>query len=296
MLKRPSIAVLAAGTKGLSFLTDLAALHIPLVIATYEHPAPDEPMIEEFHAIASAIGSEVVVSRRPSLRDLNGAQLTFAAGWQFVLDPVPDGLVVLHDSLLPRYRGFAPTVSALIDGAEEIGVTAVLPTPRADDGAILSQSARPVTYPLQIADAFEQLRPCYLETALAVIEAWNGAVPKGTAQDESLATYGIWRDEHDFIIDWSWDAARVVRFIDAVGRPYEGARSSLDGQPVHIGQAQVVEDVTFVERHPGKVWRVGPTWAEVICGNGMVRVDQITNNAGEAVRISRLRTRFGPRA
>ena len=50
-------------------------------------------------------------------------------------------LLIFHDSLLPKLRGFNPTVTALIAGEIEIGVTAFSPiggdAPVADFGPIL---------------------------------------------------------------------------------------------------------------------------------------------------------------
>ena len=52
--------------------------------------------------------------------------MVFVVGWQYLL-PAQENIIVFHDSLLPKYRGFSPTVSALINGEKEIGVTAFSP-------------------------------------------------------------------------------------------------------------------------------------------------------------------------
>src|SRR6056297_1344349 len=48
-----------------------------------------------------------------------------AIGWKWLIDIERWKVVVLHDSLLPLYRGFNPLVTALIEGDSKIGVTAI---------------------------------------------------------------------------------------------------------------------------------------------------------------------------
>src|SRR5713101_10052442 len=50
--------------------------------------------------------------------------LGIAISWRWLIGS--RNLIVLHDSLLPKYRGFNPLVSALINGETKIGVTAIV--------------------------------------------------------------------------------------------------------------------------------------------------------------------------
>ena len=49
--------------------------------------------------------------------------------------------IVFHDSLLPKYRGFSPTPTAIMCGETEIGVTAILANEQVDQGEILVQKS-----------------------------------------------------------------------------------------------------------------------------------------------------------
>jgi methionyl-tRNA formyltransferase len=296
----PTIAVLGAGTKGLRFIADLAdRLHDAAIarVVTYAHAADGEPTVADFAAVTAEVGATLVESRRATPDDLAGVDLVFVVGWQFLFDDLGVDTVVFHDSLLPRHRGFAPTVAALIAGDDHIGVTALRPEEQADAGPVLAQVAVPVTHPLRIADAFELLRPCYVDAALEVLDGWSAGPLVGTPQDEASATFSIWRDDHDFEIDWTWPADRIVRFVHAVGPPYGGARSRVGDDPVIITTSHEIDDLAFSERHPGKVWRLGTgaegTGVDVVCGAGMVRVGSLTTPDGAPYAITRLRTRLG---
>jgi methionyl-tRNA formyltransferase len=294
----PAVAVLAAGTKGVRFIADLADRldHAAVTrVVTYAHAADGEPTVADFAAVAADVGATLVESRAATPDDLGDVDLVFVVGWQYLFDDLGVDTVVFHDSLLPRHRGFAPTVAALIAGDDHIGVTALRPVAAADAGPVLAQVAVAVTHPLRIADAFELLRGCYVDAALEVLHAWRQGPLVGTPQDEALATFSIWRDDHDYEIDWTWPADRIVRFIHAVGAPYGGARSHVRGDPVIVDVAHEIDDVAFSERHPGKVWRLGAdgTGVDVVCGTGMVRLGSLTTPDGEPYAINRLRTRLG---
>src|SRR5687767_5095942 len=67
------------------------------------------------------------------------ADHSFAVSWKWMIQA--KNLVVFHDSLLPRYRGFAPLVNMLIKGEEKIGVTALVAGKEYDSGNIIAQKA-----------------------------------------------------------------------------------------------------------------------------------------------------------
>ena len=61
------------------------------------------------------------------------------------------------------------------------------------------------------------------------------------SQMESEATYSVWRDEDDYLIDWTEDSDRIKRSIDALGFPYKGAKTKLNGEIVIVDDSK--EDI-----------------------------------------------------
>ena len=219
-----------------------------------------------------------------------------AAGWRWLIPERPGTtLVVFHDSLLPRYRGFNPLVTALIEGDAETGVTALLATGEYDRGDILGRVAVPLPRPLRIADAIELVAGAYGRLAAdlgARIAAGEPLV--GVAQDEDAASYSLWRDDADYEMDWSLPAPRLRDFVLAVGPPYAGARSRLAGEPVRVWDAAVEPDVAVANRTPGKVIFLRDGRPTVVCGRGLLRIDAMTRADGSScLPLTRFRTRFG---
>jgi methionyl-tRNA formyltransferase len=99
------------------------------------------------------------------------------------------GVVNLHPSLLPRYRGPCPTQTALFNNEQVTGVTAHYVTEKLDEGNILLQKSIPIAE----ADNDGQLRQKLARLAGAMIPELIGLFvdftkPAGTPQDHSLAT------------------------------------------------------------------------------------------------------------
>jgi methionyl-tRNA formyltransferase len=289
------MVLFAMNEKGLAVLRALlSAGHAGAIAAVVvqDDPAVGQDYSEEIASTARAAGVLTIGRAEP----IPPHAFSVAVGWRYMLRNEAK-LIVFHDSVLPRYRGFAPLVNALINGETEIGVTALWGEERYDSGAIIDQASVAVSYPLTIQQAIDTVVPLYERLVVDIVQKLvAGEQLAALEQDDRQATYSIWRDEDDYRIDWTEDAASVARFIDAVGAPYKGAFSHAGGQKLRILRAEVVEDeLTFELRHPGKVYSISNGAPAVICGEGLVRLISVVDaQTGESVLPwTRLRTRFG---
>ena len=216
-------------------------------------------------------------------------------GWRYlvpseVMDAVDGEVIVAHDSLLPRLRGFAPLPTAIIAGETETGVTYLRASQGVDDGRVLWQRGVPISPDDTIESLTEKILPLYAEGIQCYLE---GAWAEGTAQDESAATYSIWRDELDYRIDWSLDASVIERSVRALGPPYLGAQCVLRDDLVTIQKATVLDDLSFAIRQPGKVWALDEQGRPlIVCGRGLLRIDAATIDGTSIVPMKSLRNRF----
>lgn len=220
--------------------------------------------------------------------------LAIAVSWRWLIPATAAPLVVLHDSLLPKYRGFAPLVSALKNSEPVIGVTALFATSDFDRGDVIAREAIPVDYPITIAHAIELVSGCYQRLVLRMVQTLSaGMVLEGIPQQEAEASYSVWLDADDYLINWNQPAALIRRHIDSVGYPFQGAATRLDGRLIRVWAAEEEPDVVVENRAPGKtLFRMGDC-PVVICGTGLLRLTQVTDDAGNSLLpFSKFRCRF----
>jgi methionyl-tRNA formyltransferase len=223
------------------------------------------------------------------------ANFLLAIGWRWLIDKHPDQkLIVFHDSLLPRYRGFNPLVTSLINGDREIGVTALFGTNEYDKGDIISQWKKQIEYPMKIQSAIEIVSRGYSKLFLDIFKKISeGKEFKGKPQDERFATYSVWRDKEDYYIDWNQSSERIKRVVDALSFPYLSARSRIECKEVLIEDVEVVNDLIIENRNVGKVLFNSNCFPIVICGKGLLMVKKIFNSDREELFFKdKLRIRF----
>jgi methionyl-tRNA formyltransferase len=286
-----TVTICATGLKGEIFVTGLLSRGIrPALIISYDQRDDLSKSFSRLAEIATREKIEFLEQKYP-VSSMQG--LVFVVGWQYLLKDLGPFTVVFHDSLLPRYRGFAPTVTALINGEPEVGVTALSPSEIADEGPILCHASVPIKYPIKIAEALKLQAGLMVDLAVRIHPQWLQGSLASRAQNDSNATYSLWRDDADYEIDWSRSAEEIRRFIDAVGHPYMGARTSVDGEDIIVESASVVDDLRFEGRHLGKVWRIEEGCPIVVCGRGLLRVEDAHRPTGEHYEFRKLRIRMG---
>lgn len=288
------VAFLVAGVKGLSLFEELYEECTPSLVSSYQTKNTRDESVQRIQQICELSG--LPFAARPDLNTelLNNCDVVLIAGWQFLLPVVGPRFVVFHDSLLPKYRGFAPTVTALLNGDREIGVTAIQPSSEVDAGPVYGQLRVKIDYPITVRHAYALLKPAYGNLGRQIfLSLRKGAMPPAIAQEEAKRSFSIWRDSADGEIDWTLPAEIIKRKVDALGWPYEGAWSVYRGKKFWIDDVVVLPELNFSIRDPGKLWKVGTKSATVICGSGMIEIRTTRDEAGNAIEFSSLRERLG---
>ena len=215
-----------------------------------------------------------------------------AISWRWLLD-LPN-LIIIHDSVLPKYRGFAPLVNMLINGENEIGATAIFASNEYDKGEIIAQEKIAIQYPITIAEAINAVGNLYVNLVNQIISQGvsNSFQPK--VQNENEATYSLWLDQEDYFIDWNWTAEKIKRKIDACGFPYDGAKTILENDIIVVEKAEVEQDVQIENRTVGKVIFVKENCPIIVCGKGLLRLTAAKNvkTKENILPLSKFRLKF----
>jgi methionyl-tRNA formyltransferase len=137
------------------------------------------------------------------------------------------GLINVHASLLPRYRGASPIHHAVMAGDPVTGATIMRIVKELDSGPILAQAEVPIGPDDTAVDIERLVAGRGAELLLEIVDRLAaGAVPE-TAQDDALATYAPKLTKADGVIDWSRSADQIHNQIRGL-TPWPHAYAFLD--------------------------------------------------------------------
>ncbi|MFW2487085.1 formyltransferase family protein [Clostridium chromiireducens] len=255
----------------------------------------DEGIVEDYYGEIYTLccNNDIEFYNKNELISIN-TEYSFAVGWKWIIKEVRN-LIVLHDSILPKYRGFSPLVNALINGENELGVTALLANLDYDKGDLISQQKVKITYPIKISEAIDIISKLYSSIIIELCKKIiNNEKIKLSRQDDEVATYSLWRDNDDYFINWNDDAEKIKRFVDAVGFPYSGAKSLLDNKVIIIDDVDIEDDVIIENRDVGKVIFIKEKFPVIVCGKGLIKINEARyeESSLDIMPLKKFRTRF----
>ena len=134
-----------------------------------------------------------------------------------VLELFPKGIVNIHPSLLPRYRGATPVQTAILNGDKKTGISFIKMDEQLDHGEIIRQ----FEYDILDTDTFQTLcKRLFKESANSlkqVLSTYSSDL-KSTSQDHKHATFTKILKREDGYIDFSKFSS--IKNIDKISRAY----------------------------------------------------------------------------
>jgi methionyl-tRNA formyltransferase len=126
------------------------------------------------------------------------------------------GLINVHASLLPRWRGASPIERAIMDGDRETGVTIMRVVKALDAGAMLAVARTPID-PDETGDALEaRLSAIGASLLVSTLPALASGTAREVPQDEALVTLAPRIAKTDGLIDWDAPARAVHDTVRAL--------------------------------------------------------------------------------
>jgi methionyl-tRNA formyltransferase len=123
------------------------------------------------------------------------------------------GMVNVHASLLPRYRGAAPVHRAVIAGETETGVTIMRVVKALDAGPMLAAEQRPIADSETSEEVERDLATMGASLLVRVLDDIASGAARETIQDERLATYAPSLRKEEGRIDWGLPAKAIHDLI-----------------------------------------------------------------------------------
>jgi methionyl-tRNA formyltransferase len=201
----------------------------------------------------AALAAGVPVLEPPSGRDpelparlaATGADIGVACAFGYllpdaVLAAFPRGIINLHFSLLPAYRGAAPVQRALLDGVEATGVTTFQIDAGMDTGPMLL-AAEVAVDPREDAGALTaRLAEVGARLIVETLDALEASQLQPRPQPEAGASLAPKVTGEEARLDFSWPAARLADAVRAF-TPAPGAWTTHRGRRLKVTRATPAE-------------------------------------------------------
>jgi methionyl-tRNA formyltransferase len=185
---------------------------------------------------------------------------------QNVIDLAPQGIINVHASLLPKYRGAGPVQWAIVNGESRTGVTTMRIDAGLDTGDMLLKAETdigPEENALELGSRLAVLGAGLLVETLAGLDR---IVPE--KQDSSQATWAPLLKKEDGRLDWSQPAQAIHNRIRGL-QPWPGAQTVFRGLPLLIWKSRVGQGTGM----PGTVIRSRPL--TVAAGEGSLELLEV---------------------
>lgn len=132
---------------------------------------------------------------------------------EWLLAALPRGLINVHASLLPRYRGASPIHRAVIAGDADTGVTIMRVVQALDAGPTIAAATVPIgpDDTTTVVEAALAVRGAGL--LVATLDAIESGAAVETPQDDALATYAPKLSRAEAAVDWAKPAVALHNLI-----------------------------------------------------------------------------------
>lgn len=156
-----------------------------------------------------------------------------------VINKFKYGILNIHPSLLPRYRGPTPLQAALLNGDRKTGVTIMKINEAIDAGPIVAQEEFEIDQRYTSKDLGEILFERGADLFLDILPLYLRGKIQLRPQDASQATMTKLIRKEDGLIDWRSDAVSIERAIRAY-QPWPLAYTFFDHRGKHL-RVQILE-------------------------------------------------------
>lgn len=195
---------------------------------------------------------------------------------QDLLDIPTRGVLNVHASLLPKYRGASPVAAAIMMGEVEAGVSIIEVVLALDAGPVIAQRSMPIDDDDTTGVLTDKLASLGAGALVEALPGWANGDLVAQPQDDALSTYAPLITRADAVIDWTALAVDVWRRVRAYN-PWPVATTMLDGESLRILEGWPID--TGATGDPGSVVALpdgadapeGAAFA-VQCGSGQLAI------------------------
>ncbi len=199
---------------------------------------------------------------------------------QEILDIPKFGVINIHASLLPKYRGASPIHYAILNGEKTTGITIMKTDIGIDTGDVILQKSLNIGEKETCGELFERLSILGAECILEALDKIENDNVNYIEQDEGKATLTKIIKKEQALIDWTSSAEKIYNQIRAFN-PAPIAFTTLNGLPFKIYSATIVD----YSGKPGEIIENNKRLI-VACGSKALSLEKVQKAGGNAMQAS----------
>lgn len=198
------------------------------------------------------------------------------------LETPPLGILNLHCSLLPAYRGASPVEAALASGDKQTGISLMQIIPKMDAGGVMDEEI----VPIQDSDTSATLRSKLAQAGVSLIARNLPIILKGehsfTPQDESKVTYTRKINKEDGWLNFNAPAKELECRVRAL-TPWPAGFFKIADAAIKIGSCEALD--INQSSPPGTILGGDDHGLLVSTGQGVLRLTSLQRPGGRMLPI-----------
>lgn len=204
-----------------------------------------------------------------------------------LINSLEHGIINIHPSLLPKYRGPSPIQSAILNGEQETGVTIIKIDQQVDHGPILAQSEKWKTQNKKYKELHDELAVLGAELLIKTLPDYLAGKIKLVEQDYSQVTFTKIIKKEDGRINWHQEAQQIYNQFRAF-HVWPEICTTWKDKILKVTDCQVSENQPY---HGHEKIYIGVVYEEngmiyVPCGKGHIEIQRVQLEGGKEMPIN----------
>ncbi|MDD4120177.1 MAG: methionyl-tRNA formyltransferase [Clostridia bacterium] len=195
------------------------------------------------------------------------------------------GIINVHASILPKYRGASPVQCALLNGEKEIGVTIMKTVLAVDAGDILNIKRVVLNGQEKADECLEILSNLGGIATIETLDAIESDLIKPVEQDHTKASFCKKINKEDGKIDFTKESAEDILNKIRAFSPWPSVYFQSKYGQMKIVDATVKAEDTSKESLPGTIIGITNKGLWVKCKNGALEINRVQLEGGKVLEI-----------
>ena len=183
------------------------------------------------------------------------------------------GIVNIHPSLLPNYRGPVPTAWAILNGENEFGITIHQVDSGIDTGDILVQKKYNISEKETGHDLYLRAMDLGAKLFIENFDDIVSGIIKPKIQQSGGSYFGKLKNK--VLLNWKDSGKNIINQVRVRAKPYNPIETILENKYFFINKVSILNNSSIKVQVPGKILKVNKDDTFIVsCADGAVHIEE----------------------